>query len=1021
MTHAGITLIAAYDVRLVFISVLIAIIASYTALDLAGRVTQAQGRVRKLWLAGGAIAMGISIWSMHFIGMLAYELPTPMTYELPIVLLSVVVAVIVSGVALFLASRQTMGRLPLLAGGVFMGLGIASMHYIGMAAMRLEATAQYDLKLVAVSIVIAIGASLISLYLAFQLRAETIIAGSLSKLGSALIMGNAIAGMHYTAMAAVSFKQAFQLGKQLFQGMDTSKLAVAIGLATLVILALALLASLVDRRISAQTTRTEALRQSEERFRSLVQHSSDIIKILEADGTICYQSPSIERILGYKPEDLIGKNAFEYLHPDDFITVQAAFDNVIQKSGVAVRAEYRFRHANTSWVYLESVAKNLLSDINIKGVVINSRDITERKQAEEVLLRMKVTEAAKQQLEEEITERKRAEVALRQQTERERLLSAIIQQIRQSLNLDEILNSTVTAVRQLLQTDRMVIYRREKNGNNLVVAESVGSSWSSILGSTVPEPWFKKWSTSARQGETYAIHNIQQAAEPLHIVEEFHQQQVKAVLATPIFQGDMFWGLLVAHQCSEPRHWQPIEINLLEQLATQVAIAIQQSELYQQVQHSHTNLERQVQERTSQLQQALDFEAMLKRITDKVRDSLDESQILQTAVQELVLVTRVSCCNTALYNLEQGSSTICYEYATSEPGAQARVAQIANFPEIYQMLLQGEYLQFCSIIPNPIRGRVAMFACPILDDQGVLGDLWLINHQEHAFSDLEIRLVQQVANQCAIAIRQARLYQAATAQVEELEKLNSLKDDFLSTVSHELRTPVSNMKLAIRMLQLAPTAERRENYLKILQNECTREIELINSLLDLQRVQPASSSILREVVSLQDWLPSIIAPFRVRTQERQQILHVDLPGGLPPIISDRVSLGRILAELLNNACKYTPVEGEIALSIRHKQSGGTEQGKNSPSTSPICPTASTSFNIRNSVEIPATELPRIFEKFYRVPSADPWKQGGTGLGLALVQKLVKQMEGTIQVESSCGWTTFTVELTTPVALSQQCK
>ncbi len=328
-------------------------------------------------------------------------------------------------------------------------------------------------------------------------------------------------------------------------------------------------------------------------------------------------------------------------------------------------------------------------------------------------------------------------------------------------------------------------------------------------------------------------------------------------------------------------------------------------------------LERQVQERTLQLQQALDFEARLKCITDKVRDSLDESQIVQTSVQELALGLNIGCCNMAFYNLEQGTSTIYYEYAISIPASQGRIAQLADFPELYRQLLQNQYFQFCSIAPHPKRGQVAMLACPISDDQGIIGDLWLVNQKDHIFNELEIRLVQQVANQCAIAIRQARLYQAATARVTELEKLNQLKDDFLSTVSHELRTPISNINMAIQMLKIAPTAQARERYLDILQNECKREIELINDLLDLQRLESSSYAISTEVVNLQDWLPSIIEPFRVRTQERQQKLRVELPPCLPQLVLNAATLGRILSELLNNACKYTSETGEIALSVSY--------------------------------------------------------------------------------------------------------
>ncbi|OLP16849.1 hypothetical protein BST81_19330 [Leptolyngbya sp. 'hensonii'] len=442
-------------------------------------------------------------------------------------------------------------------------------------------------------------------------------------------------------------------------------------------------------------------------------------------------------------------------------------------------------------------------------------------------------------------------------------------------------------------------------------------------------------------------------------------------------------------------------------------LSVQQSALYRQVQQLNIDLEHQVHERTSQLRQVLNFEAMLKRITDKVRDSLDENQILQSAVKELTLGLNVGCCNSALYNLDQGASTICYEYTTSMPAYQGRVAQMGDYPEIYDQLLQGNYFQFCSIAPNPHRGRVAMLACPIFDNQGVLGDLWLINHEDYIFKEFEIRLVQQVANQCAIAIRQARLYQAAQAQVQELEKLNRLKDDFLSTVSHELRTPVSNMKMAIHMLRVAPTPDRRERYLEILQAECAREADLINDLLDLQRLEAASYPLSEDVIHLEDWLSTIIEPFIVRTQNFQQQLQIDLAQGLPPIKTHSPSLMRILVELLNNACKYTPAGGQIILAIVAQQPNQpiyrVSRSIHMAETNVDHWPAQFQFTLKNQAQIPPGELPRIFEKFYRIPNSDPWKQGGTGLGLALVQKLVEQLQGDLQVESREGWTTFTLK------------
>jgi diguanylate cyclase (GGDEF)-like protein len=244
-------LIGSYSPTLVIISLCVAILASYTALDLTGRIATAKGRAVHLWTAGGAFAMGVGIWSMHFIGMLAFKLPIDLGYDITITLLSLLIGILSSGFALWLVSQPQLPLWQLGFGALVMGAGISAMHYTGMAAMRMQPGIDYDPTLFSASLFIAVGASGAALWIAFHLRQHTPYV-RLIRGGAAVIMGVAIVGMHYTGMAAAQFADGSFCGAAT-NGLNGKGLDNLVLITTLAVLSIALLTSILDARLEART------------------------------------------------------------------------------------------------------------------------------------------------------------------------------------------------------------------------------------------------------------------------------------------------------------------------------------------------------------------------------------------------------------------------------------------------------------------------------------------------------------------------------------------------------------------------------------------------------------------------------------------------------------------------------------------------------------------------------------------------------------------------------------------------
>ncbi len=326
----------------------------------------------------------------------------------------------------------------------------------------------------------------------------------------------------------------------------------------------------------------------------------------------------------------------------------------------------------------------------------------------------------------------------------------------------------------------------------------------------------------------------------------------------------------------------------------------------------------------------------------------------------------------------------------------------------------------------PISDSVA----PLRDNKGNITGAVMVFRD-----DTQRRLVEERN----LAMERARQLEVQTA---ELQRLSELKDDFLATVSHELRTPLANIKLAIHMLEVTLDQQgvlSREfasddnpivRYLKILRDQCNQELSLVNDLLDLQRLNADTYVLELTTIRLQDWIPHVAEGFDEQIRQNQQSLQLNIAVDLPPLVSDAPSLTRILTELLTNACKYTPPGGTISItcamvsqtteqppSPEQLETGALVQGADALDTSGETP-VSLMFQLivsNSGVEIPTEEQCRIFDPFYRIPRSDRWKHGGTGLGLALVKKLVAQLQGEISLTSQDNLTTFQVQF--PAILS----
>ncbi|WP_326100174.1 EAL domain-containing protein [Paenibacillus pabuli] len=368
--------------ELVFLSYIIAALASYAALDLAGRVSLANGMSRNVWLTCGAVSMGLGIWSMHFVGMLAFVLPMHVSYSTKEVVLSVLLAIIASGVALNIAGQQSGKISKLLIAGLLMTAGISSMHYVGMAAMSIPIT--YKPGIVVLSILIAALASFAALWLMFYFRQRQSQYTWIYKMGSGLIMGLGISGMHYMGMSAAQFHNAHGTHDTMagsIKQIEPSILAYLIAAGTFIALGLTLFGIFINQRLSQKDRR---IRENEQWYQALYDNHSDAIISVDKQGAIKGINAAVTRITGYQEKEIIHRSI-------DEITQHVEIYGTVETHGVVWDDDRRdqqhfmgkMKNVQGHDLDLSIAVVPVLIDGKHQGSHILIKDVTEEKQAQE--------------------------------------------------------------------------------------------------------------------------------------------------------------------------------------------------------------------------------------------------------------------------------------------------------------------------------------------------------------------------------------------------------------------------------------------------------------------------------------------------------------------------------------------------------------------------------------------------------------------------------------------------------------
>lgn len=659
--------------------------------------------------------------------------------------------------------------------------------------------------------------------------------------------------------------------------------------------------------------------------------------------------------------------------------------------------------------------------------------------------------------------RLQTERTIAQQAEREFVLREMTQRIRRSLDLPTIFETAVQEVRQFLATDRVGIFKFDNDFNfdrGEFVAEAVGDRFESILGAKIHDPGFgNKLAWFYQQDKINAVEDIHAAGLLDCEVRVLAQFQVRANLVVPLFNGPNLWGLVCIHHCATARTWQENEINFIKHIAEQIGIAIQQATLYEKVQ-----LELEIRWRAEEsIALKLRQQRTLGSIAQQIRNSLNIDDILATAtaqVKDLMMVDRAIVCQ--ISPLDRKLRTVAEVVApTHTPLVELSFEREPLSNQEIEFYLLGQPRIVADVAQDiwslrwpewaRMAGAKSKIVAPILlrndsDTQYWLDpsdrvQLWgLISvhtcSTQRDWQDAEAQLLQQIADQLAIAIQQASLFeqlqreltekQQAETQLlqsnQELARATRLKDEFLANMSHELRTPLNavlGMSEGLHDEIFGSITDRQRSAIATISKSGKQLLSLIENILDLSTMAANNFQLETTDVSVSNLCHNSLLLVKEIALKKQIKLQLELPDYLKHTniqVDDR-RFRQVLHDLLGNAIKFTPPGGRITLDVRLVQITTPLPDERFKDTDPaFIPLLDRAFPpqqpattavpwqiafsiVDTGIGIKPEHLSQLFQPFVQIDSSLNRQYAGTGLGLALVKRIIEMHAGSVGVRS----------------------